>query len=172
MLCECIFTHKTQTNHIIKLKNAACLFPQQRPRDLHQEVPAFQAGTWKVLLHTLLFVVRVVHKIELTSPSSHCREKEPPWKHPFTLLCVVRVVHRIVLTSPSSHSHTCSVLSVFPSGSPGSCSASSSVSATSTSPKEDSSNSEESQILAPAPYDSPSHFPFSDSSHIWTTSPG
>ena len=57
------------------------------------------------------------------------------------------------------------MLSVFPPGSPGSCSARSSVSATSTC-------LEESKFLAPAPYASPSPFPFLDSSRIWTTSPG
>ena len=50
---EWIFSHKTQTNRI-KQKNVACLFPQQRPRELHWEVPAFQAGTSKVLELTLL----------------------------------------------------------------------------------------------------------------------
>ena len=43
------------------------------------------------------------HRIVLTSPSSHSKEKDPSWKHPHTLLCVVHFVHRIVLTSPSSH---------------------------------------------------------------------
>ena len=73
------------------------------------------------------------HRIMLTSPSSHSREKDLSWKDPHTLLWVV----------------------CDPSGSPGSCSASSSFSATSTSPNEDSSCSEESKFLAPAPYASP-----------------
>ena len=41
----------------------------------------------------------------------------------------------------------------------------------STSAKGDSSCSEESNFLAPAPYASPYLFTFSDSSRIWTTSP-
>ena len=32
-----------------------------------------------------------VHRIVLTLPSSHSREKDPSWKHPHTLLCVVHV---------------------------------------------------------------------------------
>ena len=43
------------------------------------------------------------HRIVLTSPSSHSKEKDPSWKHPHTLLCVVLVVHRILLTLPSSN---------------------------------------------------------------------
>ena len=100
-----------------------------------------------------------VHRIVLTLPSSHSKEKDPSWKHPHTLLCVVRVVHKIVLTSLSSHfkekdpswKHPHTLLFVFPSGSPGSCFASSSVTATSTSPKEDKSCLEKSKIFGSSP---------------------
>ena len=119
----------------------------------------------------------------LTLPSSHSREKDPSWKHPHTLFCVVRVVHRIVLTLPSSHSrekepkwkhpHTLfCVVRVPPWFTWIVFFVNSSISTKSTISTEDSSCSEVSKMLAPAPYASPSHFPFSDSSHIWTTSPG
>ena len=58
--------------------------------------------TPKILDHKLSCDV-CLHRIVLTLPSCHSREKDPSWKHPNTLLYDV-CVHRIVLTWQSSHS--------------------------------------------------------------------
>ena len=85
------------------------------------------------------------------------------------LLCSFLMCLFIAKVQHSKLPQNCAVR-VLP-GSHGLCSASFSVSATSTSPNEDSSCSKESKFLAWFLYASLSPFLFSDSSRIWTTYP-
>ena len=112
--------------------------------------------------HTLLCVVHVVHRIVITSPSSYSRAKDPSWKHAHILDRVLQVPRFQPHQPPQKKTHPAwrnpnvwlgplmPHISPFPfsdssciwttsSDSPGSFSASSSVSATSSSLKEGSS---------------------------------
>ena len=132
--------------------------------------------------HTLLYVVHVVCRIGLTLPNPHFKEKDQSWKHPHTLLCVVCVVHRIVLTSPSSHSkekdpswkhpHTLLCVVCVPLWFTWIMFCKFLLFSHIKLPKRRFILLGGIQILAPAPYASPSPFLFSDSSRFWTTSPG